>query len=116
MQCNAGIKDGYPVTHNKEIGLEDPTPNATAGLRLTVPIWDGDRLKSRRTQAEFAIQIARDSIEGVKRRITQDVLGVFTDCKSSWEQIRLAEGIVGHADLVAEAARLRYESGMATNL
>jgi len=116
VQCQVGIKDGYPLIRNNEITLEDPTSNATAGLRLNVSIWDGGRLKSRRKQAEFATQIARDSVEGVKRQITREVLSALTDCNSSWKQIHLAENIVAQADITAEAANIRYESGMATNL
>jgi outer membrane protein TolC len=116
VQAVASIKDGYSKIKNGELSLEDPTPNVAGGVHMGFPVWDGNRVKNRTAQAENSVRISRDSVESVKQRITQEVLLALADCRSSWQQIQIADSSVVQAEISATAAKTRYEVGMATNL
>ena len=108
--ASAGIKNGYiPYMY-------DPTPNFTAGVSFKIPIYDGKRTKYNLTQAKSAIQVNDQETEFTRRGIVNEVVEMQSGVKSAQKKVEQSELLLKQATQAYSLAKVRFESGVITNL
>ncbi len=108
--ASAGIKNGYiPYMY-------DPTPNFTAGVSFKIPIYDGKRTKYNLTQAKSAILVNDQETEFTRRGIVNEVVEMQSGVKSAQKKVEQSELLLKQATQAYLLAKIRFESGVITNL
>ncbi|MFZ4454645.1 MAG: TolC family protein [Bacteroidales bacterium] len=108
--ASAGIKNGYiPYMY-------DPTPNFTAGVSFKIPIHDGKRTKYNLVQAKSAIQVNNQETEFTRRGIVNEVVEMQSGVKSAQKKVEQSELQLKQATQAYALAKVRFESGVITNL
>lgn len=107
---SGGIKNGY--TPN----LYDPKPNFVAGLGLKIPILDGKRSKYNLQQAQSAIQGNNQDTEITRRGIVNEVVESEANVQASQKKVEQGELQLRQASQAYSLAKVRYESGVITNV
>ncbi len=108
--ASAGIKNGYiPYMY-------DPTPNFTAGVSFKIPIYDGKRTKNNLIQAKSAIHVNDQETEFTRRGIVNEVVEMQSGVKSAQKKVEQSELLLKQATQAYSLAKVRFESGVITNL
>jgi outer membrane protein TolC len=107
---SGGMKNGY--TPN----LYDPKPNFVAGLGLKIPISDGKRSKYNLQQAQSAIQGNNQDTEITRRSIVNEVVESEANVQASQKKVEQGELQLRQASQAYSLAKVRYESGVITNV
>jgi outer membrane protein len=108
--ATGGIKNGYIPN------LNDPKANFTAGFGFKVPIFDGRRNKYNIQQAKTAIQANDDDTEISRRNIVNEVIESESNVSASFKKIQQGELQLKQALRAYDLAKVRFESGVITNL
>lgn len=82
--------------------------SATAGVRLTVPLFQGGRVAAQQRQASAQAQAALEQIVATEREVISQVRAAF----SSW---RAANAIIASSEAAVDAASLSLEGVRAEN-
>lgn len=107
---SGGIKNGYiPYMY-------DPKANFIAGIGLKVPIFDGKRNKYNLTQAKSAIQINDHETEVVRRTIINEVVESQANLDAAQQKVNQSELQLHQAVKAYDLAKVRFETGVITNL
>jgi len=88
----------------------------TAGAAVTVPIFDGNRIKSDIDQAQAALNQRKAEAEDMRGRIEYEVRAAFLDVNSAAEQVRVATSTLDLANQTLAQARDRFRAGVTNNL
>jgi outer membrane protein TolC len=107
---SGGIKNGYTPY------LYDPKANFVAGFGLKVPIFDGKRIKYNLAQAQSAIQTNDQETEITRRGIVNEVVESEANVKASQKKVEQGELQLQQATHAYTLAKVRFESGVITNL
>jgi len=107
---SGGIKNGYTPY------LYDPKANFVAGLGLKVPIFDGKRIKYNLAQAQSAIQTNDQETEIARRGIVNEVVEGEANVKASQKKVEQSELQLKQATQAYALAKVRFDSGVITNL
>jgi outer membrane protein len=110
LSATSGLKTGYPDN------LDLLKPNYAAGIQLQVPVWNGNRVRSQRREAEAALRAAQARTDALRRGIATEVEQAVARASASWERIRSAQVLVEQAAQAVAMARAKYSAGVATNL
>ncbi len=105
-----GFKNGYYPDLNKLM------QNWQAGVQVQVPIFDGFLTKNKMAEAHVEYQAAKDQSRVVRDQIAADVLQSIADVKASKDKLATSSLQVDQAKAAVDIARVRYKSGVATNL
>jgi outer membrane protein len=106
----AGYKNGYVPD------LNEMKANIAAGVQLAVPIFNGNRVRHRREEAEANLRAARALTADLERRIAGEVERAVTDVQSNREKMENSAVLVRQAEAALTRAEAQYEAGVVTNL
>lgn len=107
---SGGIKNGYTPY------LYDPKANFVAGFGVKVPIFDGKRIKYNLAQAQSAIQTNDQETEIARRGIVNEVVEGEAVVKASQKKVEQGELQLRQATQAYSLAKVRFDSGVITNL
>jgi outer membrane protein TolC len=109
------------VSVNGFVGLEGANPDAGVGVfsgtaSVTVPIFQGGRIRADREQAQAAVDQRRAEYQDQRGVVELDVRNAYTDFETAAEQVRLAESNRTLALLTLRQAQDRFGAGVATSV
>jgi len=107
---SGGYKNGYTPY------LNDPKANFVAGVGVKIPIFDGKRNKFNLTQAQSAIQVNDQETEIARRGIVNEVVECEANVAASLKKVEQGELQLKQAAQAYSLAKVRFESGVITNL
>lgn len=107
---SGGIKNGYTPY------LYDPKANFVAGFGVKVPIFDGKRIKYNLAQAQSAIQTNDQDTEIARRGIVNEVVEGEANVNASKKKVEQGELQLRQATQAYSLAKVRFDSGVITNL
>jgi outer membrane protein len=87
----------------------------SAGVSLTMPIFEGFRIRSERLQADAYIRQRQYQMEDRENQIRTDYQLAVTQLNTSYDQIALVRKQVDLAQQELQLARNRFEQGVADN-
>lgn len=93
----------------------DDTKVWSGTVSLSVPIFDGQRIRSQTSLAQSRLRAQQIRVDDLRRRIGAEVRLAVQDASSSLAQIAVAEKNQQLAEDELRLARLRYEQGVADN-
>jgi outer membrane protein TolC len=90
--------------------------NATVGLQMNWPLFDGLGVAAKTEQARM--QVAQDDIQldQLTQQVQLDVTQAFLDVREASERRLLAEQSLKSAEEALRLARLRYQAGVGTSI
>jgi len=118
----AARAEGLPsIAANGDYGLigNGPTNSHgtfTAAAGLTVPIFQGGKVRADELQADALLQQRRSQLEDIRGRIDQDVRTAFLDLKTAADQVAVAQSSVQLANEQVAQARDRFASGVTNTI
>lgn len=86
----------------------------TAGVQLTVPIFEGGRVQAGVRDAQARHRIAREQFEQKRREIEQETRTAYMDAMASYSRIDSTRQEVRAQEKAAEAQERGYELGAST--
>lgn len=107
---SGGVKDGYSPY------LYDPRVNFAVGVGVKIPIFDGNRNKFNLVQAQSAIQVNDQETEIARRTIVNEVVECEANVKASQKKVEQGELQLQQATQAYSLAKVRFDSGVITNL
>jgi outer membrane protein len=107
---SGGIKNGY-IPY-----LYDPKANFVAGIGAKIPVFDGKRNKYNLAQAQSAIQSNDQETEITRRGIVNEVVEGEANVKASQKKVEQGELQLRQATQAYSLAKVRFDSGVITNL
>ena len=94
----------------------DPAFEATAGLYFSVPLYDGGLTTARKAEAVHVAEQISQQVEGIRRNIRLEVSTAYNILQTLWKQLTVARLNVEQAAEALRVARIRYRSGVSTNV
>lgn len=88
----------------------------TAAAAVTVPVFDGERIKGDIEQAQAALNQRKAEAEDMRGRIEYEVRAAFLDLNSAAEQVRVATSTLDLANQTLAQAQDRFRAGVTNNL
>ncbi|HVZ18779.1 MAG TPA: TolC family protein [Terriglobales bacterium] len=88
----------------------------TAGAAITVPIFEGGRIKGDIDQAQATLNQRKAEAEDMRGRIEYEVRTAFLDLNAAAEQVRVAESTLDLAQQTLTQAQDRFRAGVTNNL
>jgi outer membrane protein len=107
---SGGIKNGYIPD------LMAATPNFTLGIGLKIPLFDANRSKYTKIQAQTDIDGNVQETEIVRRNIVNEVIESKTNAESAQNKVKLAELQLQQAQEAYQLAETSFKAGTITNL
>ena len=109
ITATAGVKNGIlPDIEKLEL-------NWTAGARLSVPLYDGNRAASHKRETQRGEASADAAIADTRERITTEVFQAKADVEAALARLTISSDQVKFAQKTLDLARLKYEAGVITN-
>jgi outer membrane protein TolC len=90
--------------------------NATFGLQMNWPLFDGLGVAAKTDQAKMTIVQDDIQLDQLTQQIHLDVTQAFLDVREASERKLLAEQSLASADEALRLARLRYQAGVGTSI
>lgn len=88
----------------------------TAAGAVTVPIFEGGRIKGDIEQAQAMLNQRKAESDDLRGRIEYEVRAVFLDLNSAAEQVRVASSTLDLSNQTLAQAQDRFRAGVANNL
>jgi outer membrane protein len=107
---SGGVKNGYIPN------LMALTPNFTLGIGLKVPLFDANRSKHTKIQAQTDIDGNVQETELVRRNIVNEVVESKVNAESAQNKVRLSELQLQQAQEAYQLAETSFMAGTITNL
>ena len=107
---SGGVRNGYTPY------LYDPKANFVAGVGVRIPIFDGKRNKYNLIEAKSAIQVNDEETEIARRSIVNEVVEGEANVKAAHQKVTQGELQLKQATQAYSLAKVRFESGVITNL
>jgi outer membrane protein TolC len=122
LQVRAAKGEALPVAQiNGQYGVNGANPgnaqqvyNLTAGV--TIPIFQGGRVKADVLQAEAALQQSKMQLEDLHNRVELEVRSALLDVKTAEDQVAVAKQSIGLADEQLTEAKDRFRAGVSDSL
>jgi outer membrane protein TolC len=94
-----------------------PTASAhgvfTVTGELTMPLYQGGRIRAEVEQAEAALKQRQAELEDVRGRVDEDIRRAFIDLNAAADQVEVAGSNVSLAEDTLQQARDRFRDGIA---
>jgi outer membrane protein TolC len=125
MQLGAAKSDNYPsidllFEYGKKNGylpdLNEQLENTVAGAQFKMPIFNGLKTHNQIKEAKAAYMSTQASVEDARNMAVSDVQQIVSDIHTNIEKIKAAELHVKLAEEAVSQAKIRYQSGVITNL
>lgn len=113
--ASAGWKNGY-MQNGHTSDLYIMTANYSAGIGLTIPIFNATRTKNNLHLTKSQMQSTDYELEVAKRNITNEVVQAKANMTASEEKIKQFELQLSQAKKALSLAEISYKSGVITNL
>ncbi len=109
------------VALNGNYGVLGPNPTQTHGVftvtgEVSVPIWQGGRIKGEIQQAEAAVHQRQAELADQRGRVEQEVRTALIELETAAGQVQLAESNRGYAAETLHEAHDRFNLGVATTV
>jgi outer membrane protein TolC len=108
--ANVGEKNGY------QPNLDEMRFNYLAGVTLTVPIFQGSRLKNSVTIAQKSVELSEISRANITNTVLKDWQSALADLSAYDEQIKSTESQLTACKETLRLTQVRYFRGVATYL
>ncbi len=108
--AGAGLRNGYVPNVN------EPRFNYSAGISLTLPIYDGGKNKREIKVSETAIKQNELALKSLDNTFIKDIQQALTDVNSNMERIKNTAGQIEDAKAAEALSASRYKNGVGTNL
>jgi outer membrane protein len=92
------------------------TLNWSAGVQLSVPVFQGFLLARSQEEARDKLAAAKASAEAARQNVTTQVLQALEDLQSAREQLAISGSALEQARQMVEVSKLQYDVGVITNL
>ena len=124
-QLSATRSDNYPaITADLSYGskngyfpiLTDIKQNTVAAAQLTFPLFNGLKTYNQGQESKANYQAARERTRETEDMITAEVRQAVSEAQASMDKIKASELNVQLAQEALNQAKVRYESGVITNL
>lgn len=109
---SGGFKNGYLNSDFQDVGKL----NFAVGVGLKVPIFDANRSKYIKVQANADIEGNQHETEVVKRNITNEVVESKANAESSLKKVAQSELQLSQAKEAYSLAETSFQAGVITNL
>lgn len=93
-------------------GFGSDLQNATIGVQLQIPIYQGGAISSRVREAVANRQRAMDDLEAARRKADLDTRQAYLNLASSIAQVRAYEQALASSQSQVESTKLGYEVGV----
>jgi outer membrane protein TolC len=110
--ANGGFKNGYFNSNLEDIGRL----NYSIGVGFKMPLFDANRSKYLKIQANADLESNKDEMDLAKRSITNEVVEANAGVHSSLKKVKQSELMVHQAEQAYELANVSYTAGTITNL
>jgi outer membrane protein len=91
-------------------GLQAST---TAGISITVPVFDGFLTRYRVREAEAALDMKEEELVGQQRHTLTEIVQAYADASSAAANLRESETLLEAAESSQSSSRRRYANGAA---
>ena len=88
----------------------------TAAAAVTVPIFQGGRIKSDMDAADATLKLRRAEADDLRGRIEYEVRSAFLDLTATGEQVRVAQSTLELASQTLIQAQDRFRAGVTNNI
>jgi outer membrane protein len=97
-------------------GFGSDLQNATIGLQLQIPMYQGGAVSSKVREAVANKQKAQDDLEAAKRQADLDTRSAYLNLSSSVAQIKAYEQALNSSQSQLDSTKLGYEIGVRTSV
>lgn len=97
-------------------GAQDFSQSLTAGLLVSIPLFDGRERAGRVQQAEAAREQERHRLRQLEETVRLEVQQALQSLEAAREQVAASESNVRRAERALEIAQTRFRSGLSTQL
>jgi outer membrane protein TolC len=108
-----GVNGDYGVI-GKTLGNSHGT--FTAAAAVTVPVFQGGRIKSDIDAAEAALKLRQAEADDLRGRVEFEVRSAFLDLAAAAEQVRVAQSTLQLANETLLQAQDRFRAGVTNNI
>jgi len=110
--ASGGYKNGYFNSELKDVGKL----NYAVGVGLKVPVFDANRSKYAKIQANAGLEGSRQETELIRRNITDEIVESRANAEASLKKVKLSELQLQQAIQAFDLAEVSYNAGTITNL
>ena len=110
--ASGGFKNGYFNTKFQDTGKF----NYVVGVGFKVPIFDANRTKFLKIQANADLEGNQQETELARRNITNEVMECRANAEASLKKVKQSELQLHQASQAYELADINYKAGVITNL
>jgi len=114
LDAVAGYNNNY--ANGSANGFGSDLKNATIGLQLQIPIYQGGLVSSKVREAVANKQKALDDLEAAKRQADLDTRSAYLNLSSSVAQINAYEQALNSSQSQLDSTKLGYEVGVRTSV
>ena len=114
LDAVAGYNNNY--ANGSANGFGSDLKNATIGLQLQIPIYQGGLVSSKVREAVANKQKALDDLEAAKRQADLDTRSAYLNLASSVAQIKAYEQALNSSQGQLDSTNLGYEVGVRTSV
>lgn len=122
MSLSAAHAERLPsASLSGDYGVIGPNPASTHGVfsavgSVSVPIWQGGRIKGDIQEAEAAVRQRRAELADQRGRVEQEVRNALIELDTARGQVRLAASNRDYANETLTQARDRFNAGVSTTV
>ncbi|WP_341838016.1 TolC family protein [Chitinophaga pollutisoli] len=110
LNAGTGFKNGYLPE------ITTPKFNYYAGVSLSVPIYNGKKLRTQEHIAATEAEIAKLHTQDVKESLKKEAAQQHADLSAGLERLQTAEVLLQQANRALTLAQSRYKNGVITYL
>ncbi|MDQ3261952.1 MAG: TolC family outer membrane protein [Pseudomonadota bacterium] len=107
---------GDSATTTREPGFGQEVSNASVGVQINIPIWEGGLRHSRVREAVANRERARFDTEGTRRKVAQDARQAYLGVTSGIAQVKALEQAVVSTQSQLDSTKLGQEVGVRTGV
>jgi len=87
---------------------------AAGGFNVTIPVFNGGLFSSRRSEALFRAEAARDSLRDLENRVARDVTLAWVQARTGSRRVDLTQQLLAQATDALDLAQQRYNLGLSS--
>lgn len=110
--ASGGFKNGYLDASLQDVGKF----NYAVGVGLKIPVFDADRSKYIKIQANADLEGIQEETELARRNITNEVLECRAGAESALKKVKQSQLQLQQALQAYDLAEINYKTGVITNL
>jgi len=108
------LKGSYSYDESGAFGTDSETGTASVGVQVSMPIYTGGAISSRKREAVYSFQQAQENLEGTVRQTRQQTRDAYRGVMSSISEVRALKQALTSAETALEATEAGFEVGTRT--